>query len=432
MSSWLSNFVDQHGELETPITFWKWSALAAISAVLKDSVWQGRQIYNLYPNIYVMLHARSGLKKGPAVSAAKQMVQAVNNTEIISGRSSIQGILKEMGQASSLPGGKIKTKTTIFICSSELTSSIVEDPTAIKLLTDLYDRNYNVEEWKSLLKMETFGIKAPTVTMLTATNEAMSEGFLNNVAVKGGYFARTFIIYEENRNQINSLAYPLEEPIDYKVSSDYLKELTKLRGPIEPFASTSNTKEGIFQYKKIKRGKTGEREVFFSEVGLRYDDWYERFTKDFDESELEDTTGILGRFGDSVIKVAILISLADKPELKISLEALEEAILICEKLVGNVRRATLGKNINGTEAASAVRKTLLINELMRRDNHIITRAQVNKKYWTQGDMEEWDESIASLDAAGILKVKMLGNQVILEMPEIQFQEYKRFMEGKSK
>ena len=40
--------------------------LPAISAVVKDNVWLDRQIYNLYPNIYVMFHARVGLKKGSA------------------------------------------------------------------------------------------------------------------------------------------------------------------------------------------------------------------------------------------------------------------------------------------------------------------------------------------------------------------------------
>jgi hypothetical protein len=428
--SWLSDLVDQHSELETPLSFWRWSALAAISAILKDNIWLGRQIYNLYPNIYVMLHARSGLKKGPAVSMAKQMVQAVNNTEIISGRSSIQGILKEMGQAKSMPGGKIQSKSTIFICSSELTSSIVEDPTAIKLLTDLYDRNYNVAEWRSLLKMETFDIKAPTVTMLTATNEAMAEGFIDRIAVKGGYFARTFIIYEEQRNQINSLAYPLDEPIDYKASAGYLHELAKLRGAIEPFSSLEE--KGIFKYKRIKRGRKKERDVFFSEVGLRYDNWYEGFIKDWDESLIEDTTGILGRFGDSVLKVAILISLAAEPKLEISLEALEEAITLCEKLVGNVRRATLGKSADNNDASNAVRKTLLIEELMRRDNHMITRAGLNKKYWMQGNANDWDECVASMEVAGVVKIESVGNNILFRMPDVVYEEYKRFMEGKMK
>jgi len=125
MPSWLDEIVDQHKELESPLSFWRWSAIAAISAVVKDNVWLNRQIYNLYPNIYVMLHADSGLKKGPPVSMAKRLVKLVNNTNIISGRSSIQGILKDMGSGHTQPGGKVVSKSNVFICSSELSSSIV-------------------------------------------------------------------------------------------------------------------------------------------------------------------------------------------------------------------------------------------------------------------------------------------------------------------
>src|SRR5882724_4713958 len=101
--NWINEILQQHSELESPSSFYFWSSLATISAIVKDNIWINRYIHNLYPNIYVMLHADSGLKKGPSISAAKQMVTMVNNTRIISGRSSIQAILKEMGTAQTAP-----------------------------------------------------------------------------------------------------------------------------------------------------------------------------------------------------------------------------------------------------------------------------------------------------------------------------------------
>src|SRR5882672_2843160 len=156
MTSWLDEIVLSHKELESPASFWKWSALAAVSAILKDNVWFNKQIYNLYPNIYVMLHADSGLKKGPPISMANKLVTKVGGVKIIKGRSSIQAILKDMGTAHTEPGGKIISNHAVFISSSELTSSIVADPIATTILTDMYDRHYNEGEWRSLLKMETF------------------------------------------------------------------------------------------------------------------------------------------------------------------------------------------------------------------------------------------------------------------------------------
>ena len=420
--NWLNTLVNQHSELESPISFWYWAGLSSISAVVKDQVWLHRQIYNLYPNIYVMLHADSGLKKGPPVSMAKQLVTKVNNTQIISGRSSIQGILKQMGGGETLPGGKIKTKSQVFICSSELSSSIVDDPVATKILTDLYDRQYNIGEWKSLLKMETFNLKDPTVTMLTATNEAMSDEFFTNSSIQGGYIARTFIIYESKRNKPNSLIWPLTNAPNYNTSADYLKEIAKLQGPFEPLAVLEEN--DVYKYKKMKEG----REIFFNEPGIVYDDWYDNFLEQVDAQEVKDETGTLNRFGDSVLKIAMLLSLADKPELILSAECMHNAIQACEKLVGNIRKTTVGKK--GMSQTAAL-KSLIINELLTRDTHSVSKAVLMKKMWMHyGTENEFDEMMNSFEGSGIIKTESRGNQVIYAMPEAHVKELKEFFAGK--
>jgi len=419
--SWLQNIIKQHEELESPVSFWYWSAIAALSAVVKDQVWLNRQIYNLYPNIYVMLHAESGLKKGPPISMARQLVKPVNNTRIISGRSSIQGILKDLGTAYTQPGGKIQTKSVAFICSSELSSSIVEDKVATKILTDLYDRQYNVGEWRSLLKMETFELKDPTITMLTATNEAMSEDFFTRSAIQGGYFARTFIIYEKESKVSNSLIYPLTNPPNYAGSADYLKQIAKLHGEFHPIASVDKNDE--YKYKKFKHG----RDIWFNEVGIIYDDWYENFKEMVKTSE-RDETGTLNRFGDSVLKVAMLLSLAQHPQLILTREAMSNAIVESEKLLGNVRKTTMGRH---GISQSALLKTMIIMELLNRDNHQVTRTVMMKKMWQHySNPQEFDEIMQSFDASGMISTNSVGNQILYTMPANQVEELKVFMAGK--
>lgn len=422
--NWVEHIVDEHKEFESPLSFWRWAAISAISAVVKDQVWISRQIYNLYPNIYVMFHAESGLKKGPAVSCAKRLVRAVGNTRIISGRSSIQGILKELGTAHSQPGGKVVKGSVAFICSSELSSSIVEDKVATTILTDLYDRNYNVGEWRSLLKMETFDLKDPTITMLTATNEAHSDAFFVRRDIKGGYFARTFIIYESQENRSNSLLVPLQNPIDYTRDAEYLKQLAKLNGEFRSLASRDEREE----WKEPYRDRTTDELAYYSPAGIIYQDWYDNFKESLKTAR--DPTGTLNRFGDSVMKVAMLLSLARAPDLIISEDAMTEAIATCEKLVGNIRRTTLGKTED--EATNAVRKTLLIHELMGRDNHAISRTQLNRKFWIQGNSDEWDVCVQSFADAGMVTIETVGNQVIVKMTESSVKEYDNFFKGEMK
>lgn len=398
--SFLSEILASHKELESPDEFWKWSALAAMSAVLKDNVWFSKQIYNVYPNIYVMLHADSGVKKGPPVNMAKKFVAAVNNTTIISGRSSIQGILKKLGGAQSEPGGVIVTKSKAFICSSELTSSIVEDKVATTILTDLYDRNYNEGEWASLLKLESFSLKDPCITMLTASNEAHTNEFFIGRDVQGGYFARTFIIYEGNSGKVNSLMFPLLNPPDDKKAVEYLKFVSHLRGPFE------------------------------MDVGVReyFDTWY----KDFRASIVgyKDLTGTLNRFDDSVLKVAMLLSLGEEPKLKISKSSIELAISYCEKLVGNIRKATIGRSKNKAAEHHTNLKLTLIQELLARPNHEITRKILLKKYWTDGNDEEWDLVARSLEAGGHVEVGRIGSEMIIRMPEIAVLHWSNHFAGK--
>ncbi len=422
------NFLDELmssvDRFESPQSFYYWAGLASISAVLQDKVWIDRWVYKCYPNIYVMFHADSGLKKGPPVNLAKDLVGQVNGTHIISGRSSIQGILKDLGSTQTVPGGGIQSKSKAFICSSELTSSIVEDKAAARILTDLYDRNYNSGDWASLLKMESFKLRDPTITMLTATNAAMSADFFNKDSIHGGYFARTFIIYENKRNRINSLVFPPKKSIDKPKLVSYLTEISKLKGPFVPLGSLERTDKHY-----IETQEDGEI-VYSSPAGKLYDDWYTNFCNTVDEQEIKDPTGTLNRFGDSVLKTAMLIALSKQPILEIDEESMIEAIQHCEKLVGNVRKTTKGQD--GT-ATSAKLKLLITEELFNRQPHMISRQVLSKKFWMHfNSISELDDIMRTFDVEGTIKSENRGNQIVYVMPDGEYELLKDYYEGKNK
>ena len=357
---------------------------------------------------------------------AKQLVKHVGGTRIISGRSSIQGILKELGTAQTQPGGKVISKSCAFICSSELTSSIVEDKVATDILTDLYDRQYNIGEWRSLLKMEQFNLKDPTISMLTATNEAHSMDFFGKKDIHGGYFARTFIIAESKRNRANSLLVPLNNPPKYGELAEYLKELTQLSGPFRPLALKEPSEECRFEHVEKETGEVN----YFSEAGLRYQMWYEKFISEMEDEEIKDDTGTLNRFGDSVLKVAMILSLARSPELYIDDDSMTLAIMHCEKLIGNVRQMTHGKK--GLSEAKNI-KGMIIEELLNRDSHQISRAMLMKKMWSHyKDPLELDGIMQSFDQSGVITTESIGNQIVYLMPAKVVMEYKKLFAGKNR
>lgn len=417
--NWLSELIDQHKEFEAPLDFWRWAGLCAISAVVKDQIWLDQNLYKVYPNIYVMLHAKSGLRKGPPVNLAHKLVAAVNNTRIYAGRSSIQGILKDMGTAYTKPGGIVISKANAFICSSELTSSIVEDKVATDILMDLYDRNYRVENWRSLLKAESFNLKDPIITMFTATNESHSEEFFAKKDIQGGYFARTFIIYADRINKINSLVIPPKNPPDEKKLIPYLKQLAELKGPLISLGSRIKDENHIIE--GVDEGEI----VYFSPTGKIYHDWYTKFKQD--TLETEDDTGTLNRFGDSVLKVAMLLSLAEKPEMEISPASMNEAIGMCTKLIGHTRKVTMGKK---GKSSYANQKVMIVEKLLRRDNHMITRSQLVMDMHYHLNSNELDEIMKGFDESGLIKVEMHGNTAVYVMPDSQVQKLEEWMKGK--
>jgi hypothetical protein len=247
--------------------------------------------------------------------------------------------------------------------------------------------------------MESFDLKNPTVSMLTATNEAHSQEFFVKKDIQGGYFARTFIIYEHERQNVNSLMFPPTVKTDYNQLIPYMKEVAKLRGEMKMEVP---------------------QRVFF-------DKWYKSFIKSVKDSGMKDATGTLNRFDDSVLKVAFLISLSSSTDMIITQDALEEAIEACEKIVGNVRRTTMGS----APYEWVQHKTVLIQEILSRTNFTITRQQFLAKYWMMANARDWDLIAESLVEAGFIRIEQMGPTIAYVMDEEKAQQWLAHFKGKN-
>jgi len=423
MKSWIDDLVNQHTELESPKAFWYWAGLAAISAIVKDNVWleEGGAGWNVYPNIYVLLYADSGVGKGPPIALAHKLVKNVNNTKIISGRSSIQGILTRLSKSESRPGGHINKSSAGFIIASEFSSSLVHDPAAMDILTDLFDRLWRAGDWESLLKQEQFQLKDPTVSLLAGVNEAHFESLMESKDVFGGFIGRTFIINESKTHTLNPLILPLENEPNHEELTKHLKKLSLLHGNFEALGARQET--DIYHIPLVTNNKTG----WFTRAGATYQEWYMNFYHTVQEQDVQDPTGTIKRTRDAIKKVAMLLSLSHSTDLIIHQPQMEEAISICEMLIGNVRQTTLKKG----RSPMAVNKGLIISELMKREDHRISRTVLAKKYWMHFTMGELDEMMGDFEVAGMVKMGHMGNQIIYEMPSTQVEEIRRRFEGKN-
>lgn len=311
-NSWLDLIVSSTQELEPPERFFWWAGLAVISAIVKKNVFINRFSYILYPNIYVILvSAKSGLRKGIPMSYARGILNKINCTRIITGQNSLPAVLHDLSQQFTTPDGKVFSDAQVLLCAPELDSFLVKGDDSLTTLTDLHNTHEHEDGYRKNLRSGTIELKNPCVTLLGASNEKLLDDFMQEKDIEGGFLARTFIVHESKRRRNNSLMW---EPKGLVTRGD-------LARAIERVVNLS----GVFE---------------IPEEGRRfYDEWYNEISS----LDFEDRTGSLERIGDQVLKVAMLISLAEDNVLVLEKRHLEIAIQVCEDTLIGVKKVSSGQ-----------------------------------------------------------------------------------------
>jgi hypothetical protein len=374
--TWIEHLLKVTKESESPRKYYYWAGMSAIAGVVKNNVYLDKFYYKLYPNIYVLLIGRSGIRKGPPVSLAKRLVSEVGNTRVISGRASIQAIISELRTARTMnDNGPPLTDAVGFLTSSEFASFIIQDQQALTILTDLYDGDYN-PEWVNMTKVSgSEKLKNPCLTMIGASNEVHFRDAVPDNALGGGFVARTFIIHADKKSTINSLTTAPKEVISIPKLADYLRVLSKLKGQFS-----------------------------FSDNGKKvYDDWYMQYS----EGDYADTTGTIDRLHDHVLKAAMLISLSRKTNLVLEEVDIAEAISTCQDFVPGARRVSMG----GGKSPSAPGTAVFLRELLTRKEHDYGMSRVNllRKHWAYFDSIELDRIVESLENQKAITLKLMDN-----------------------
>lgn len=345
-TSWLDLLVSSTAELESPKRFYYWSGIAAISAIVRKNVWLDRFSYTLYPNVYVLLvSAKSGLRKGNPVSFAKSIVERVGTTRIVSGRNSVQGVIRDLSQQVTIanPGQPplILNDAQAFLCAPELDSFMVRDEQGLSILTDLYNTHENDKSWKNSLKGSPVEeLRNPCITFLAASNEALLEGLIKDKDIEGGFMARTMIVHESARRLKNSLMF---KPSKLVSREDLANELIRLKQVKGEFAISEA-------------------------VRRQHDEWYHSL----EEKDYDDKTGTMERIQDHVLKVAMLISLSKDNSLIIDQDTMDEATDRCMECMVGTRKTTM--SVGRAETADAVGRVLKI--LINSEKFIIERSKL--------------------------------------------------------
>lgn len=351
MQSFLDILLESTKEAEAPERYFWWAGLSALSAVVGKRVFiQRGAFYKLYPNIYVALvSARSGLRKGIPIAIVKNLLLELDKIRIISGCNSIQGLIKNLSEQKTFKSGAVVSEAQGILLSDEFESFLVDDPRALTYLTALHNTHEHENGWEKSLKSSPLEVlKAPCLSLLIASNEALFESMVKQKDIEGGFIARTFIVHESKRKRTNALVYSEEEIQQIlKEDSAYKAEmLAKLR-----------------QLTMI----SGQMK-FSPAAAKHYISWYDFIS----DQDVDDKTGTFDRLGDQVIKVSMLVALSERPGLTIEKQDLEKAITEVSTCLTGVTAVSMEKEKG--EVNPVIEK--ILKALIRAPDQTLTRQKL--------------------------------------------------------
>ena len=389
--TWLEMLMSQTQDLESPKRYFYFAGLGVLSAVVKRNVWLDRGgAYKLYPNVYIMLIGPSGIKKGLPIKVAEKLVTDLNVTKVIAGRSSIQAIIENLGHQTMNKDGTVTKDATAFIVSGEFSQSILEDPQALTILTDLYDSQYK-DVHTNLLKSGKSILRNVYLSMLGASNETHLHAVIGQRDIMGGFIARTLMVSENKRNRKNSLVYRTANTIDYEGLSEYLRTISVLKGE--------------FQY--------------YPGADKFYEEWYNEY-----EPDNEDITGTANRFPDTVLKVAMLVSMSRGVDMMLTIDDIQESISMCSTCMTNAQVVT--NNSPGATTTPIAKQTAIVFEtLLKTDTFQMLRIVLLRKLWRHMDAFELTRVMDTLKEANLVREEDVGKDMYYVLQDHVIAEYRK-------
>lgn len=394
--TWIDRIVRSTKNLESPERYFWWSAISAISAVVRKRVFLDRAgHYKLYPNVYVALISKhSGLRKGVPVSLVAKLINEVNCTRVIEGRNSIQSVIQEFSRQVALEDGLVLSDAQGILISGEFDTMLVKDPDALTILTALYNTHEHGGKWKNTLKGSGVeSLKNPCISLLVASNETLFNNVVKEKDIEGGFMARTFIVMESKRRTINDLIDADPNIIDVETLVRELKEISKI--------------EGEFVWSK------GAKEL--------YRPWY----RELSEAEFDDRTGSVDRLGDSVLKVAMLLNLAGERDLVLSEDNILLSIQKCQECLSGIRQITRSSGIS--ELAPQAKK--IIDKLLSAPGNTLSRKKLLQRVWPDVDAMTLDRILETMTEAGhVDAIRDPSNQPAYRLTKTAVEQFNRFIE----
>jgi len=280
---------------ESPDSYHFWVAATVIAGALQRRVWLSKGVYHIFPNLYTVLVGPSGVtRKSRAIKMGTELLEPLDFANVIADKTTPESLLEAMqfGAAnveidSSNPSrANILPESSAFIRASELSVFLNKSTYTtgmVSLLTDLYDSpnsfKYQTRTQKPIK------LRNVSVNFLGASTPEWLATNIPEAAFEGGFMSRVIFIVRHMRSRF--IPFP-EEP---------------------EHGQTEALRQALAN---IRHHAKGEMQLT-SAARAWFDQWYIRH-ETTDRASDYNLLGFVERKPDTIIKLAMILSLAENPK----------------------------------------------------------------------------------------------------------------------
>jgi hypothetical protein len=330
--SFLQNYRIFTSGNEAHPTYHTFSALVALSSIVSRKVWIDLGYFNIYPNLYVVLVGPPGNRKTTAMSVCKRLLRELNkennanptipfSAECQTKESLVKELASYQRAAKWTNPDSQEEESIIYspitVCVTELSQFLgASSAHMVDFLTTVYDQDYYD------LKTKNKGIETilgPYLTLLACTTPAWITARLRDDVISGGFSRRALFVFETDKAE--KVAFPkitLEMEVAWNKVVDYSRTLSHVKG--------------CFKWAVDAKA------------------WYENWYKNLKVPASETLAGYYDSKHIQLVKMAMLIALAERPELLLEVRHLQFALELLELMERNLERvfSGIGRNeLNG-------------------------------------------------------------------------------------
>lgn len=378
LRSWLEAYEEFTEDFEPPKIFNRWVGLLTLAAATQRRVWLEDANNAIYPNLFVVLVASSGVGKTSAMREALPFIEAALGSKHISpSKITAAQFAKSFGMAQKADP-QMGIYTPYLVWAEEFPSFLGSDAYKSGMIADLTTLYDCPPRWVKETKGQ--GIDDLVLPYLCLGAGTTAQGIFDVLppgTVTQGFTARIMFIHA---------VYNSKRVVEKPWTAKHIKLKELLLNDIRAIAQLA----GPMKFSDIARTLWTDYYLYRPQAD-----------QEFADTRLQ---GYAARKPFYVKKLAVLLSISESDALVVEAEHVERAFGMIAEIDDSLRR------VYEDIAPSAIIQSYskIIRKLRQAPNHVLSRTMLQRNFAYVLSKKEFDEAMDALADMGLIEIEHVG------------------------